>query len=126
MTVIQKLIVLGFCIAYSVWEKTSKLCLVYTFFRDLVVSWLIFKFYFFIFDYNTCVAPFNFFKIKNCLILSLSTTKVSYIKTLYIILFFDISQISMKSLYKDNENLKNQSNLNLFANNIIGLQPIIK
>ena len=32
----------------------------------------------------------------------------------------------MKSLYKDNENLKNQSNLNLFANNIIGLQPIIK
>ena len=36
--------------------------------------------------------------------------------------FFDICQNPMKSLYKDNENLKNQLNFNFLTNNVKRLQ----
>ena len=40
--------------------------------------------------------------------------------------FFDIYQNSMKTLYKDNENLKNQLNFNFLTNNVKGLQSTKK
>ena len=46
---------------------------------------------------------------------------LSYKKTLHNS-FFDICQNSMKSLYKDNDNLKNQLNLNFLTNNVKVLQ----
>ena len=52
--------------------------------------------------------------------------KVSLIKTLYKILFFDICQKSIKSLYTNNKNLKNQLNFNFLTNNVKGSQSTKK
>ena len=41
-------------------------------------------------------------------------------------IFFDICPNSLKSLYKDNENLKNQLNFNFLKSNVKGLQSTKK
>ena len=86
---------------------------------------MIFKCYSFILGHKLSrwCSTFNFYKVKNCLKLFLSITKVSLIKTLYIFFYICICQNSMKSLYKDKQNFKN---FIFLRNNVKGLQSTKK
>ena len=89
---------------------------------------MIFKFYFFIFGHNLSHwrSTLNFYKIKNYLILFLSITNVSLIKTPYIIHFWYLLKLNETIVYKVNENLKNQLNFNFLTSNVQGLQSTKK